>query len=96
MRRATTAVFTSLLLTLLPLNSSIAANKSEAEQALQGLLPGNISGDRALVEAFGRGYQRGREAEALSRANQTKCNCKSSDVSRMPQPQRRAHRAQLA
>jgi hypothetical protein len=34
MRRATTAVFTSLLLTLLPLNSSIAANKSEAEQEL--------------------------------------------------------------
>jgi hypothetical protein len=36
----------------------------DAQQALQGLFTGDPKGDRSLIDAFQRGYQRGREDEA--------------------------------
>ena len=42
-------------------SASHAANPPSSQQALQGLLTGNKVQDRALAEAFQRGYQRGGE-----------------------------------
>ena len=42
---------------------SYAFAAPDAQQALQGLLTGDKISDRALVDAFQRGYKRGREDE---------------------------------
>jgi len=44
-----------------------AAQTSNVQQMLQGLFNGDQGHDRALQEAFERGYQRGREDEARQR-----------------------------
>jgi hypothetical protein len=46
----------------MPLDLATAA--PDARQALQGLLTGDTMIDRGLIEAFQRGYQRGRDDEA--------------------------------
>lgn len=64
MSPTTMATFAGLLLAgplfVLPATAQIP----NVQQLLQGLLSGNQDQDRALRDAFERGYQRGREDEA--------------------------------
>ncbi len=55
---------------LIALSSPTLANAQNLPPALQGLMNGNRDQDRAVRDAYERGYQKGREDEArLARGN---------------------------
>lgn len=63
MRRTTSAALAGLLLTTSLLATPASAQAPNVQQLLQGLLSGDQNQDKALRDAFDRGYQRGREDE---------------------------------
>ena len=63
--RCAIALLASLFLAVISANQAEAAPNPQL--ALQGLLTGDAKIDRALIEAFRRGYQRGQEDEARSK-----------------------------
>jgi hypothetical protein len=80
-RGITIAVGLALVVLLVSKLPAIAQGMPDARQALQGLLTGNSLQDRALIEAFERGYRRGRE-DGIRAANESTKSPKSKSPAR--------------